>query len=229
MKIIEKTYEWLETPVKRSETNYIILHHAAAENCTADDIHRWHRANGWSGIGYNFFVRKDGSVYRGRPEYAVGAHTSGHNYESVGICFEGNYQTEKTMPEAQLKAGQELIAYLRGKYPKAVVMKHGDFNATDCPGKDFPFDALLEGSKGLEVKVESDSNTAGITFPTVKKGSKDAFVLIVQTRLKNKNYTLEADGIFGDVTEAKVKKHQKKRGLTADGVVGAKTWKTLLS
>ena len=45
---------------RRSATKRIILHHAEASNCTVQDIHRWHLNNGWSGIGYHFFVRKDG-------------------------------------------------------------------------------------------------------------------------------------------------------------------------
>ena len=51
----------------RSSTKRIILHHAAAKKCSAEDIHRWHLNNGWSGAGYHFLVRKDGTIYRLRP------------------------------------------------------------------------------------------------------------------------------------------------------------------
>ena len=79
MNIIEKTYNWNGKLSIRSKTSRIILHHAESSSCTADDIHQWHLDRGWSGIGYHFFVRKDGSVYRGRPENTVGAHASGAN------------------------------------------------------------------------------------------------------------------------------------------------------
>ena len=36
------------------------------------------------------------------------------------------------------------------------------------------------------------------------------------------------DGDFGSGTLAAVKKFQKEKGLTVDGIVGAKTWKALL-
>ena len=93
MQIIEKTYDWNGLLAARGKTELLILHHAAAKTCSADDVHRWHLQNGWVGIGYHFFVRKDGSVYRGRPENAIGAHTVGYNSVSIGICFEGNFDT----------------------------------------------------------------------------------------------------------------------------------------
>ena len=52
----------------------IILHHAAATNCSIEDIHNWHLNNGWSGCGYHYFIRKNGSIYKGRPENSLGAH-----------------------------------------------------------------------------------------------------------------------------------------------------------
>lgn len=145
MHIIETSWAWASALAVRHATNYIVLHHAAATRCSAADVDRWHKDKGWSGIGYHFFVRKDGSVYRGRPEQTVGAQTYGYNYVSVGVCFEGDYDREREMPAAQLRAGQELVAYLKGKYPGAKVGKHRDFCSTDCPGRYFPFDAVASG------------------------------------------------------------------------------------
>ena len=65
MEILEQTYDWAMPLARRSATRRIILHHAAAVTCTARQIHQWHLANGWAGIGYHFFVRKDGRIYRG--------------------------------------------------------------------------------------------------------------------------------------------------------------------
>ena len=79
MQINEVNYKWAGSLEKRSSTVRVILHHAAAVKCSAQDIHAWHLGNGWSGIGYHFLVRKDGSVYRGRPVDTVGAHTYGKN------------------------------------------------------------------------------------------------------------------------------------------------------
>ena len=124
MKIIEKTYRWNGTLARRGVTRRIILHHAAAVTCSADQIHAWHLANGWSGIGYHFFVRKDGTVYRGRPEDTVGAHAGGSNSDSIGVCFEGSFDKEE-MPAVQRRAGTELVAYLKKKYGVTTVLRRG--------------------------------------------------------------------------------------------------------
>lgn len=129
---------------KRKSTTRIILHHAAAESCDAATIHQWHLNKGWSGIGYHFVVRKNGSIERGRPEDTVGAHALNNNSDSIGICFEGNFETE-TMPETQKAAGKELVAYLKQKYGISTVQKHKDVTSTTCPGKNFPFDKIVNG------------------------------------------------------------------------------------
>jgi hypothetical protein len=119
--------------------NKIVLHHAEASKCTVEDINSWHKANGWAGIGYHYFVRKDGSVYRGRPDNVVGSHCKGNNIGSLGICFEGNYMKE-TMPQVQYNAGVELIRYLFNKYGTMKIYGHKELFSTECPGNNFPLD-----------------------------------------------------------------------------------------
>lgn len=126
----------------------IILHHAEAVSCTVEDINRWHKNNGWSGIGYHYFVRKDGSVYKGRPDNAQGAHCPGHNTTSLGICAEGSYVKEQ-MPQAQKNAIVELIKHLKATYPAIKsIKKHKDCVATSCPGQNYPFDEIVRLSQG---------------------------------------------------------------------------------
>lgn len=142
MKIIDSNFKFKQRLFERNKTSYIILHHRAG-NGDALSIHNQHLNQGWAGIGYHYYVRKDGKVYSGRPIDTVGAHAPDYNSVSVGVCFEGNFETEK-MSDTQIKAGRELIKYLLGKYPKAQIKKHKDFNATSCPGKNFPFDELTK-------------------------------------------------------------------------------------
>lgn len=138
MNIIETAWTWKNGLTKRKSTNLIVLHHAAARNCTAAQVDTWHKNNGWSGIGYHFFIRKNGDIYRGRPEWAVGAHASGRNSDSIGVCVEGDYSTERTMPDVQKDAVKEVLKYLKETYPKAEIKGHGEVGATGCPGDNYP-------------------------------------------------------------------------------------------
>ena len=195
MNIIEKTYKWVSSLSTRKLTKRIILHHAEASTCTVDDIHKWHLAKGWAGIGYHFFVKKDGSIYRGRPEDRLGAHASGANSDSVGICFEGAYMKE-TMPQAQINAGKELVAYLKNKYGISKVQRHKDVCSTDCPGTNFPFNEIAGASE--TVNVMSTNVSASNLY--------DSWLVNLQTELNNQGFrdssgnTLKVDGINGPKT-----------------------------
>ncbi|MDR0859256.1 MAG: peptidoglycan recognition protein family protein [Oscillospiraceae bacterium] len=137
MKIIETNFSWAQPLSPRKKTDKIVLHHAAAVSASVTDVHRWHLERQWAGIGYHFYVRKDGAVYRGRPELMIGAHTRGCNSASLGICFEGNFETEK-MPEVQRAAGEALLAELELRFGKLPLFLHKQLTATLCPGKNFP-------------------------------------------------------------------------------------------
>lgn len=144
MDIIKTNWNWRAGLSKRPATKYIALHHAAALTCSAQTVDNWHKGNGWSGIGYHFFVRKDGSVYEGRPLWAMGAHVEGSNNNSIGICAEGDYSREKNMPEVQKKAIKELLTYLKGIYPNSVVKGHKELGASGCPGDYYPLQEMKD-------------------------------------------------------------------------------------
>jgi peptidoglycan hydrolase-like protein with peptidoglycan-binding domain len=131
----------------------IIVHHAEASHCTVYDVHQWHLENGWTGIGYHFFVDKQGNVYKGRPVEAIGSHCLHQNAVSIGICAEGDYMTE-VMPDAQKKAIIELIQYLRSQYGEVPVLGHAEAMnyETSCPGINYP----LEDIKNLKDVAYSD-------------------------------------------------------------------------
>jgi hypothetical protein len=128
-----------------------IQHHAEAKRCTIEDIHQWHLENGWAGCGYHFLVRKDGSVYRGRPTGAIGSHCKGQNAVSLGICAEGDYMTE-TMPDVQKNSIIELIKYLSNQYGELPILGHAEAMnfGTSCPGTNYP----LQDIKNLKATDE---------------------------------------------------------------------------
>lgn len=222
MEIIETNLQFRDMST-REATERIILHHADAKKCSAEDIHRWHLNNGWSGAGYHFLVRKDGKIYRLRPEDKVGAHAYSSNYNSIGICFEGNYM-EEDMPETQKEAGKELVAYLKNKYGITTVQRHKDVCATSCPGDKFPFEEIANSEKKEEI----------ISKPQEEIKGKVAEV----QKILNERYGLNigVDNIYGNETKRALVKglqtelnKQYGRGLSVDGIFGNNTYKACIN
>ena len=167
MKIIEINWNWKTGLSVRAKTNYVILHHAAAKACSPYQIDSWHKANGWSGIGYHYFIRKDGTVYRGRPEWATGAHAQGMNNESIGICVEGNYDIEYVMPTKQEEAVKDVLRYVKLRYPDAMLKAHKNVCATGCPGKYYPLSEMMEFYRNI---IANESEELGVTqYEELKK------------------------------------------------------------
>ena len=78
------------------------------------------------------------------------------------------------------------------------------------------------------IKDFGEPSCASGGFPTLKRGSISNYVLIAQDDLNTLGYrTNGLDGIFGGVTQNAVISYQKARGLTADGIVGCNTWRSL--
>ncbi len=106
---------------------------------TASEIDRWHKARGWSGIGYHFVCGINGELEYGRPVEKQGAHCKGHNATSIGVCYIGGAEGDTRTCE-QKETLWELLSTLRRLHPKATIHGHCDFSPKSCP----QFDATEE-------------------------------------------------------------------------------------
>lgn len=110
----------------------------------AADIKRWHLARGFNDIGYHYVVDLDGTIEPGRDLEKAGAHTTGYNADSIGVCYIGGADTDMkpkdTRTEEQKNALRLLLKYLVQKYPGAKIYGHRDFANKSCPS----FDAKTE-------------------------------------------------------------------------------------
>lgn len=121
--------------------NEIIIHCAdtpEGRNDKAADIDRWHRAQGWQGIGYHYVIDLDGTIEPARDLEKAGAHCTGHNANSIGIVYIGGRCKDAGTPkdtrtDAQKASLVLLLKYLRAKYPDAKIYGHRDFSAKPCP------------------------------------------------------------------------------------------------
>lgn len=103
----------------------IIIHCTATPEgrpVTVEQVTAWHRARGFTTIGYHYLIGLDGTVRPGRPEAQVGAHCKGHNARSIGVCYVGGLSRDGKTPrdtrtEAQRRALRRLVEQLLTRYP----------------------------------------------------------------------------------------------------------------
>lgn len=171
MNIIERNLVFdktASTQAKLYDPQYLVLHHEAG-NGTLETIHEMHKKQGWGGIAYHFYIRKDGAVYKGRPMDMRGAHCKDYNYLSLGICCEGNYESEE-MCLPMLGSLTELVDYIRGCFPGIEVKMHRELVATACPGKHFPEEIKGDNMEFIEnAKLEIYVNSGKKTMAQIQK------------------------------------------------------------
>lgn len=122
----------------------IIIHCSATPpdmDIGAKEIRNWHvKGNGWSDIGYHWVIRRNGELEAGRDLSKAGAHTQGHNKNSIGVCLVGGV-TKGNKPENNFKVRQfqTLRLYLkvcRALYKNATIHGHNEFANKACPSFD---------------------------------------------------------------------------------------------
>ena len=122
--------------------NLIVIHCSATrttQRYTVGDCRRDHRARGFADIGYHYYITQEGTVHAGRPVYQEGAHATGYNRHSIGICYEGGLDIRgrpaDTRTPEQKDTLDKLIGRLREDYPGVKVVGHRDLPNVqkDCP------------------------------------------------------------------------------------------------
>jgi len=129
----------------------IIIHHSLTKDgsTVSWDAIRWYHTHtmGWRDIGYHAGIELVGARYEvliGRMLDEQGAHTSGQNNDSLGICLVGNFDLAPP-PPAQLDLAVRFAGSLCRllEIPSSRVYRHSDFAAKSCPGAMFPWDEFI--------------------------------------------------------------------------------------
>lgn len=111
-----------------------------------DEIRRWHvNGNGWSDIGYHAVIDRDGAKAPGRPIQRAGAHTKGHNSNSIGVSLVGGHgSSEQDQPldnftQEQLTSLRQYLKDMMTDLPSIkLVSGHNQYAAKACPGFHVP-------------------------------------------------------------------------------------------
>lgn len=130
----------------------IIVHHSLtkdSETVSWGAIRKYHIGTlGWGDIGYHAGVELVGNhyeVFLGRLWNKVGAHTKGQNYNSLGICFVGNYDLEKPFKKMLIEGGKLIFMWMKlfDISFKEIYTHHHFADYKTCPGTQFDLDNLF--------------------------------------------------------------------------------------
>lgn len=131
--------------------DYIVVHCSATVEegtLTVEALRREHLRRGFDGIGYHYYIRRDGTVVNTRPVSRAGAHVRGYNKYSVGICYEGGLdgrgKPKDTRTPEQRSALRLLAARLLRRFPNARLCGHRDLSP------DLDGDGVVEPSEWVK-------------------------------------------------------------------------------
>lgn len=155
--------EWRH--VRKENPTLIVYHHTAMKlNSTFEDVVRVIKSrrdssgNHWI-TGYNCVIMADGAIKPFCRWDRYGNHARGYNMKSLGIAFNGNFETDPGVPnsnpdgkygpsrptEAQIKAGARVVALWTFLYDIApdfdnTIIPHNKIAQKACPGSNFPYE-----------------------------------------------------------------------------------------
>ena len=121
----------------------LVLHCSATKegkDYSVKTIEKWHKKRGFTQIGYHFVVHPNGDIDLGRDMVLSGAHVSGHNAHTIGICYVGGLdaagKAKDTRTPEQKGAIEWLLKALVAQIPTISEIKgHRDFPrvSKECP------------------------------------------------------------------------------------------------
>lgn len=129
---------------------YLIVHHTGGSDAnplqdsssfTFDQCNQLHKLKfnmvsslGYY-VGYHYYISKDGEVKQARSDSDEGAHTIGHNSESLGICLAGNFDATDPTPD-QVESLKTLLKkkMVENSIPLVNIIPHRHFAVKTCYG-----------------------------------------------------------------------------------------------
>ena len=222
-----------EAPARK--VNSVWLHCSASDNATHDDVstmRAWHLQNGWSDVGYHFFITKAGHIQPGRPLEKIPAAQEGYNTGAIAICLHG--LEEANFRVSQFESLIKLCTAINDAYSTPIRFRgHREVSTKTCPV--FNYRRVLGLSEsgymgGPTTTAPSPANPPPVSGPGATKPpgalqitDRGVPVKVLQSLLVVNGIPCAADGIFGQDTAGAVRKFQSKVGVPASGVADVAT------
>jgi N-acetylmuramoyl-L-alanine amidase len=162
--------------MRKEDPGLIVYHHTAMNHSsTFEDVVRVIKNRGWV-TGYNCVIMADGAVKPFCRWDRYGSHAKGYNMKSLGIAFNGNFETDPKVPnsnpdgrygpsrptEAQVKAGARVVTLWTFLYNIApdfenAIIPHSKIADKACPGSNFPCDEFREWVKHYQERWQKSA------------------------------------------------------------------------
>ena len=117
----------------------VFIHCSASDIDAHDDIsvmRRWHLDRGWSDVGYHYFIKKDGTIQKGRDLELTPAAQKDHNSGTIAICLHGLEKYAFT--KAQFESLWKLCGEIKRAYNGGVTFHgHREVSNRTCPVFDY--------------------------------------------------------------------------------------------
>lgn len=127
----------------------IIVHHSAFDQ-EADQlmkINKWHEDRDFPlsqrgyFVGYHYVINHEGQISQTRELDEVGAHARGFNFESIGVCLEGDFTSHKPSAAQTVALGKLLVMLVnRLRIDPSDIKPHRNYGQTSCFGSFLPDD-----------------------------------------------------------------------------------------
>lgn len=145
----------------------VVVHwsaHFLNQDIGAEEIHGQHKADGFSGIGYHYIIRNDGTIERGRPINKEGAHAkaNGHDKYSIGVAFVGGYTVNsnsalanppfgvESLNPVQIKTLRHFMSTFYKVWPGGQAWGHNDTDPQNKPDPGFSVPQFVKYNFGKE-------------------------------------------------------------------------------
>ena len=132
----------------------VFIHCSASDNKNHDDINvieQWHLDRGFSGVGYHFFIKKDGTIQNGRELDRTPAAQAPYNKGTIAICLGGLEHFTQAQYDSLI-----VLCYAINDTYSVTFHGHCEVSTKSCPV--FSYRKVLNlDSKGRIIKYESPS------------------------------------------------------------------------
>jgi N-acetylmuramoyl-L-alanine amidase len=120
---------------KLTAVDFIVVHCSATgpkQDIGALEIDQWHRKRGWIKIGYHLVIRRNGAIEPGRELDEQGAHVTGRNSNTLGVCLVGGINADGKAEDNYTPAQHRQLLFtlraLKARHPNAQIVGHRDLS-----------------------------------------------------------------------------------------------------